>query len=252
MSDFCNITVCHMEPPFVVHSEKGRKFQMINRKSFGLSLCKSGQITYSMNGKSFISNQQTAVLLPKGANYTLSGNREGLFPVINFQCIGLACEEIVVIPLKNPQAYLDTFTSIQELYAKKRRLEIFSLFYKMIDNLSCENTALSHPLDPAILYIEAHLSDPTLSNTDLARVLEISEVYLRKLFLAQFKTTPKQYILDLRIQKAKQMLVETPFTVMAISEECGFTNPYHFSRVFKQRTGFTPRQYVAKNSVYET
>ncbi len=74
---------------------------------------------------------------------------------------------------------------------------------------------------------------------------------MRKLFLKQYKLTPKQYILQMRIQKAKQLLEESPFTVAAISEKCGFSNPYHFSRAFKQRTGLTPTQYAAQNRFYE-
>ena len=54
-----------------------------------------------------------------------------------------------------------------------------------------------------------------------------------------------------RLEEAKQLLEESPFTVAAIAEKCGFTNPYHFCRTFKQRTGLSPTQYAAKNRSYE-
>lgn len=90
-----------------------------------------------------------------------------------------------------------------------------------------------------------------LSNTALAKTLGISEVYFRKLFFKRYNISPKQYILDFRIQKAKQMLVETPYTVLSISESCGFSTPNHFCRTFKQHTGLTPTQYALQNCVYE-
>jgi len=251
MHDFSNITVQQIRRLFVVRPIKGYKDHMANRKNFGLVLCRRGHLTFTMNGKNYISNQQNALLLPLGATYTLSANQEGLFPLINFRCSGFTCSEILEISLKNPQAYLNLFDTMQDLHLKGHRLEVFSLFYKMLHNLSHENVSPLYTLAPAVEYIEEHLSDSNLSNTTLAQTMDISEVYLRKLFLAQFKTTPKQYILNLRIQKAKYMLLETPYTVTAISEECGFSNPYHFSRIFKQRTGFTPRQYAASTSAYE-
>ena len=57
----------------------------------------------------------------------------------------------------------------------------------------------------------------------------------------------KHYILDIRIRKAKQCLVDTPFTIASISEECGFSSVYYFCHLFKQRTGKTPSQYAAEN-----
>ena len=78
-----HIVVTDIETPVVVRSEKGKNFQMKNRRSFGLSLCVSGQITYTMNGKSYKSKPGNVVLLPQGGTYYLYGDKEGLFPVVN-------------------------------------------------------------------------------------------------------------------------------------------------------------------------
>lgn len=236
----------------VVHSEKDKKVQITNRRWFGLSFCLSGQITYEMNGKFFISNGQRAVLLPQGGTYSLKGNKEGLFPVINFYSENFDCNEITLIPLKDPQTYIRDFETIQKSYLRgASHLEILSIFYKMLNALSSENKAGANILAPAIQYIENNISDPMLSNTALAKTLGISEVYFRKLFFKRYNISPKQYILDFRIQKAKQMLVETPYTVLSISESCGFSTPNHFCRTFKQHTGLTPTQYALQNCVYE-
>lgn len=247
-----NIIITGIEPPMVVHSEKGKTVQIKNRRWYGLSFCLSGQITYEMNGKSFVSNGQCAVFLPKGGTYRLTGNKEGLFPVINFYSENFACDEITLIPLKNPQAYIRDFEAIRKSHLRKAgQLETFSILYKILHALSFEENTRANILAPAMQYIENNISDPTLSNTVLANMLGISEVYFRKLFFKYYNISPKQYILDFRIQKAKQMLVETPFTVLAISESCGFSSPNHFCRVFKQHSGLTPTQYASKYSVFE-
>ncbi len=247
-----NIIVTGIELPIVVHLEKDKRVNMTSRRCYGLSFCSCGQITYAMNGKTFVSHAQSAVILPKDGTYTLVCNEEGFFPVINFNCENFNCAEITVIPLKNPQTYLRDFETIKKLFLRRNsRLAILSVFYKILDALASEGTLDANLLAPVVRYIENNISDQTLSNASLAKILGISEVYLRKLFMKQYKTTPKQLILDIRIQTAKQMLVGTPLSVIAIAEKCGFSNPYHFCRIFKQRTELTPTQYRTRNSVSE-
>lgn len=236
----------------VVCAQKGRQVQMTDRKSYGISFCESGQITYSMDGKQIISTPGSAILLPKGATYSWHGDKDGLFYVINFQCNNFSVDEITVIPLRNPQYYLKQYSALtKSKLSTGAQLESFSIIYKILQALSCEGEASHDRLATILQYIERKLSDPALSNEMLAQELNISEVYMRKLFLQKYGRSPKQYILDMRIQQAKQLLEESPFTVAAIAEKCGFTNPYHFCRTFKQRTGLSPTQYAAKNRSYE-
>ena len=73
MDDLKNVVITEIQTPVVVNSVKGHYFKMENRSSFGLSLCIEGQIIYTMNGKQFVSNKSTAIILPKGASYILKG-----------------------------------------------------------------------------------------------------------------------------------------------------------------------------------
>lgn len=247
-----DIVITKIDRPFVVHSEKGRRIQMTNRKSYGLSLCISGQITYTMNGKSYISKQDNAVLLPQGGTYSLYGDREGLFPVVNFKCSDFVCNDITVFQLNNPQACLKEFENLKYLFlCNESRLKIYSAFYGILSKISFENSIIHNPLGPIIEYMEEHVSDSDLSNTKLAKTMGISEVYLRKLFITYQNCTPKQYVLNMRIQKAKNMLVDTPYRVSAIAEECGFGSLYHFCRAFKQKTGMTPTEYSNLHKIYQ-
>ena len=65
------------------------------------------------------------------------------------------------------------------------------------------------------------------------------------------QTTPRQYLLNQRIQRATYLLINTTLSITDIAGECGFSNLYHFCRTFKQRTGLTPSEYAAKNRFYE-
>jgi len=252
MNDPNNMVVTNIHAPIIVHSQKGRVFQMKNRQTCGLSLCISGQITYKMNDKTYISTPNTAVLLPKGGSYSLLGNKEGMFPLINFTCTNFSCDEIMVIPLEQAQSCIKSFETIKSLFQRGGSfLEIYSAFYDLLGKVFSVTTPKPMPLDFAIKYIEQKLQDPELSNVTLADKIGISEVYLRKLFLSYCGVTPRQYILEARIVKGKQMLVDTPLTVTTIARECGFSSVYHFCRAFKKRTGITPTQYAAQNRIYK-
>ena len=252
MFSFNKLVVTGIRQPRVVYSQKGRTFKAESRRYFGIVFCMSGQITYTMNGKTYVSNQGNAIFLPHGSSYSLVGDSEGQFPVINFLGKGLDCKEITVLPLEDPQAHLQRFKTLQRLFLRNEsQMKIYSTFYDLLDQLMSPSDQNTDQLAFAMKYIEAHIQDPTLSNVELAKHLGISEVYLRKQFQACYHITPKQYILDIRIRKAKQLLIDTPFAIAAIAEECGFSSAYHFCRCFKQRTGKTPTQYASANRSYE-
>ena len=248
MSLFNEITVTAVEEHYTVHFPKDRVVQMQDRASFGLSFCTCGQLTYIMGEESVVSDPAYAILLPLGGNYRIHGDKEGVFPVINFQCTGLACDRILAIPLTNPQGCLRDCETLQRLLRLGgSRMQIFSAFYGLLEKVAAGTDRGEDPLANVVRFVEENLSDPGLSNSVLARSAHISESYLRKLFHRQYHTTPKQYILELRLQKAKLLLTDTASSVTEVAEACGFSSVYHFCKAFKMRTGTTPTQYAASH-----
>ena len=244
MDLFQNITVTEVEELYTVHFPKDRIVRMQDRPSFGLSFCASGQLTYTMGSLQVLSDPEHAILLPKGGNYRIHGDKEGIFPVINFQCTGLSCDRIVSIPLNNPQSCLRDCEALQRLLRLgSSRMQVFSTFYGLLEKTAAVQRD-NDPLLPAIRCVEEKLADPSMNNLTLAEAANISETYLRKLFRRQYCTTPKQYILEQRLQKAKLLLADTVLSVTEISEKCGFSSVYHFCKAFKTRTGITPTGYA--------
>ena len=92
-------------------------------------------------------------------------------------------------------------------------------------------------------YIEKNLSDPFLTVSEIAASVKISETYCRRMFTQNFGVSPKQYLIDMRIKLAKQLLLEDEKLISDIAESCGFGSVYHFSRTFKQATGMSPTEY---------
>lgn len=246
-----NITVTEVKKVFTVNSPKGRYEKINNRKTYGLSFCYDGQITYMHNGKRIISDKDHAVILPIGQTYTLRGDKTGTFTVINFTCREEICDTVVSIPITNTDAYLRDFEKIKALSLfDGNKFEIMSIFYHILQRMSAQNPT-GAIIMPAVKYIEKNYQNPNLSNSELANICNISEVYLRRMFLQYCNMTPKQFILDIRINKAKQLLSENILKIGAVALECGFSNQYHFCRVFKEKIGMTPTEYIKQNRIYK-
>jgi AraC family transcriptional regulator len=91
-------------------------------------------------------------------------------------------------------------------------------------------------------YIDAHL-DKDIKLIDLATLLDISESHLSHRFKQSIGITPYQYLLQQRIERAKQLLKHSNHTIMDIAFLCGFNNHSHLSKQFRQLTGMTPKAY---------
>lgn len=91
-------------------------------------------------------------------------------------------------------------------------------------------------------YINDHL-EQEIKLADLAALLGMSQFHFSHLFKQAIATTPYQYLLQQRIERAKQLLKQTDQAIMEIALQCGFNNHSHLSQQFRRLTGMTPKSY---------
>ena len=92
-------------------------------------------------------------------------------------------------------------------------------------------------------FIDQHYTEQ-ISLTRLAGKFNFSISHLSSLFKKKYRVSPNEYIIRLRIERAKALLTESRDTsVRRISELIGYTDPYYFSRLFKMSAGCTPSDY---------
>jgi AraC-like DNA-binding protein/quercetin dioxygenase-like cupin family protein len=94
-------------------------------------------------------------------------------------------------------------------------------------------------IENAVGWIHLNASDPILMR-DVAGQLGLSEAHFRVLFRRVTGTSPKQYLLALRLQASKCMLMHAEQTVADVATQAGFNSPQEFSKVFRRFTGVTP------------
>lgn len=97
---------------------------------------------------------------------------------------------------------------------------------------------LSQVLD----YIHNHL-EQDIKLADLAALLSMSQFHFSHVFKQAIGTTPYQYLLQQRIERAKQLLKDRERPIIDIAFLCGFNSHSHLSKQFRQLTGMTPKAY---------
>lgn len=90
--------------------------------------------------------------------------------------------------------------------------------------------------------MQSHLAEK-ISLVAIAAELGISQHYFCRLFKQTTGTTPHQYLIKLRVERAKHLLKNTQLPINAIADECGFTNPSHLARHFRRDTDLSPKQF---------
>ena len=97
-----------------------------------------------------------------------------------------------------------------------------------------------HPkLSQVIQMMEQNIEDP-ISPADLAERVGMSTRQLERLFRRYLNRSPKRYYMELRLQKARNLLMQTDMSVINVALACGFASPSHFSKCYRAHYKTTP------------
>jgi len=103
--------------------------------------------------------------------------------------------------------------------------------------------AVFYSIKNAIDYIENNYTKNDISISFLANICNITPTYFTYVFKKIFKTTPKEFIINMRMEKAKEYLMYTSYSMNEISEKLGYSNPAYFSAAFKKIYGVAPTEF---------
>ena len=87
-----------------------------------------------------------------------------------------------------------------------------------------------------------------ISLDDVSRKVNISPYYFSKIFKEEVGLSFIEYLTNIRIEKAKELLTESDMSMKEICGACGYTDPNYFSRSFKKNVGVTPTEYKESNA----
>jgi len=125
------------------------------------------------------------------------------------------------------------------------RILCCSILYNLVRTLSAPQvTARPQLMDEAVRYLQAHYAEPFRADA-LVRHMGYSRASLFALFKRHTGLTPNDFLIRLRIGKAREMLLDPSLSVAQVAAETGFASPEYFSAVFRRYAGKTPSAYRA-------
>ena len=251
LTNLNDLTISDIVLAVFVLPETGSIFHK-NRSSHGLVFNVSGgEKDYVFSDGSVLKTYDNDVFyLPKGATYEVKAQNKGGCYAVNFDA-DIFCAPFSV-NFRNNEKLLKLFKECEKLwYAKppfyliKIKKAVYEIILMIIKEqqknyLPSKKEAL---IMPAVEKIKSDFAGNNLSVSYLAGLCGVSEVYFRKIFSDKFGISPKEYITELRINHAKELLKSGYFSVCDTAKLCGYAEPCHFSREFKKRTGESPSEY---------
>lgn len=224
-----------------------------NRYSDAFLFVIKGKCKYDFDdGQTFTVNPSDAFFLSKNSSYQME--TEGEYRVL-YCDFCFDCEKVLkpdVYQFKNPQKTEALFRKLYNIYSNPQKTsfhQLMTTLYEIYADLTLSKNrdyvgATSRiKIEEAKNYIDIHFADADLSISHIADKFDISEAYLRKIFKSLYNTSPSQYIIDMRIQKAKELMKSDILSMEECAVMSGFCTLQYFARVFKERTGMTPGKY---------
>lgn len=202
------------------------------------------------DGRILHTKKNSLFYLPKASSYHVKELQQGSCYAINFDA-EIEDAPFCIMP-KNVEALKKSFRLACDewrTHSPTCRTAAMRAVYDVIYLMGKERehsymqSARQNLIAPALEVINRDFLNPDLKITGLAALCEMSEVYFRKIFIHSFGISPKEYIIQKRMEYAKQLLALGEFEVSKIAELCGYSEPCHFSREFKKRFGVAPKSY---------
>lgn len=219
------------------------------RPSSALVFKLSGESVYRFQNASVRLGRGEVLYIPQGTRYSYgkTGSGESRYVLINF-----TAQSAPPTPEKyRPDGSWDfdrfcaELSRLNLLVTPQQKYRALALFYQALDAI-CETqkniaSAGGRVIAPAVAYLQSNLYSPELRIGMLHSLCGVSDTYFRKLFAARFGVGPKQYVMELRLRRARDILAHGEYsTVTQVAKQVGFEDPLYFSKQFRAAYGVAP------------
>ncbi|HER2177857.1 TPA: helix-turn-helix transcriptional regulator, partial [Streptococcus pyogenes] len=139
---------------------------------------------------------------------------------------------------------IQTVEKALQLRDQQRRIQTMQKLVdpKLLDAKERGDQRLNPQISEAVAYVEAHLSEH-VTLREIADMLHLNSSYFSVLFKEQIGINFSEFLTRTRIQRAKEMLVQTALPISEIAEQVGYQTDKYFIKVFKSLEGLSPSKY---------
>lgn len=154
----------------------------------------------------------------------------------------LKTEEVI----SEQEKYIDCINGIETI--EDLNNWVIGLFDKVIKDVNDKNkTRTVHIVEKARKYIEENYLKPDISLEEISERIFINPSYLSKVFKREMKYSVIEYLTDLRMKKAKEIMDESPdLRIGFVANKVGYSDPFYFSKLFRKYYGVAPSKYIEK------
>lgn len=171
-------------------------------------------------------------------------------------------EDFLVFPIPNINKNLPILHALKKLSSLEQN-KTFLYPYEVLSTLSTlwlefyrvvhisekenhkKNSQISNRMAIFLQYIESHYKE-NVTLEMLSKSANVSKSECLRCFKSTLQTTPYKYLIEYRLSKAAELLKNTDMLIENIASDVGFTHVSHFGKCFRQKTGFSPREYRKK------
>lgn len=224
------------------------KRRMDNRRSHGLIIKLEGKTEYCTPGCSWMLGPGQILFVAKDASYEIREVEPGYSYVVNFESQEPVVEQIFLLPTGGA----GESTLAERMYHSWQKQDVWgamsSLYALLGKHLGSREPHYSSSrerqlLEPAMVYLKEHLTDPELELCQLSRLAGVSDAYLRRVFKRQHGVGPSAYVIRERMRMASALLESGERNIAAVALQVGYRDALYFSRLFKKQTGISPSRY---------
>ena len=217
----------------------------------------SGESDYIYDGKVYSATAGSVLFLPKGRGYAINRHSHSECLYVDFLTVNDVEFSPFVKKYPNSNQFRDVFLSLLSSFKQKRigyEGEMMSRLYKLVSMIQVAERLAYLPdakyqrIAAAVDYINKNYCSQIKIST-LAEISGVSTRYFGELFSAFFGVAPKEYIIRMRLESAKNLLISSDIPISEIAEVCGFSDVYYFSKIFKKEIGETPTLFRKYNKV---
>jgi len=227
----------------IMHA-RGRSFCALSLRMEG-----DTDITYGRN-RMHMSSRDLA-FFPANLDYTRYIKRDKLI-VFHFTVQNYVWYDIQVLHDFRYDTILPMFEKALQLWREKLpgyRYAVQAILYQIFAEIRSGLQAhreYSPMITAALSAMAERLEDPNMTIAELAAEAHVCETWFRRQFKGEMGVSPKQYLFDLRMDRAQALLNAGHDTVALVAEKTGFRDAKNFATAFKKRFGYPPskQQYL--------
>ncbi len=220
------------------------------RRHHGFLFTVLGTEEYIFGEKKLRAVPNSVLYIPKGESYTTTlDGAESVVIVMDFELYGEGVRPFC-LPFSQGSAAGSCFSDAETSWERRVGFPAFckSMFYKIVSLMIFEEerrleSDKERMISEAVAYLHENYLQSDFRVEQLHRIAGVSPKYFGMLFSRQFGMTPKEYVLFLKIERAKKLLSSEKYSVREIAYQLGYSDIYHFSKIFREKTGYPPSMY---------